>query len=101
MRLLAVLAALAVLTSGAEAQQLDFKRVSRSGDELLAYRWRDHDKHVHTLAFTLTRGASSAGCCGCSRAAPSAWWWPDRRGPSPEPRPPSKTRGCKRGEPRG
>jgi hypothetical protein len=53
----AALAALIALSMGAEAQQLDFKRVSRSGDELLSYRWRDHDKHVHTLAFTLTRQA--------------------------------------------
>ena len=38
-------------------------------------------------AFTLTSGASSAACCGCSRAAPSACWPPARRGPSREPSP--------------
>src|SRR4029079_7767647 len=44
-----------LLAAPVEAQQLDFKRVSRSGDELLSYRWRDHGKHGHTLSFTLTR----------------------------------------------
>jgi len=45
-----------VLIGGpAEAQQLDFKRVSRSGDESLSYRWRDLEKREHTTAFTLTR----------------------------------------------
>lgn len=53
----AVLAALVVLAGGAEAQQLDFKRVSRSGDELLSYRWRDQERHERSLAFTLTRQA--------------------------------------------
>ncbi len=57
MRLGAVRAALVALASGAEAQQLDFKRVSRSGDELLSYRWRDHDRRERTIAFTLTRQA--------------------------------------------
>jgi hypothetical protein len=58
MRLGAALAALvAFTTAGAEAQQLDFKRVSRSGDELLSYRWRDHERHEHSVAFTLTRQA--------------------------------------------
>jgi hypothetical protein len=56
MRLLLVLAAL-VAGSGAEAQQLDFKRVSRSGDELLSYRWRDSARHERGVAFTLTRQA--------------------------------------------
>jgi hypothetical protein len=56
MRLWLVLAAL-VAGSGAEAQQLDFKRVSRSGDELLSYRWRDSARHEHSVAFTLTRQA--------------------------------------------
>lgn len=55
----AVLAALVLvgLATPVEAQQLDFKRVSRSGDELLSYRWRDQFKHVHALSFTLTRQA--------------------------------------------
>jgi hypothetical protein len=57
LRLGAVLAALLALASGAEAQQLDFRRVSRSGDELLSYRWRDHDRRERTMAFTLTRQA--------------------------------------------
>ena len=57
MRLCLLLAALGAFASGAEAQQLDFKRVSRSGDELLSYRWRDHDRHEHNVAFTLTRQA--------------------------------------------
>lgn len=57
---LAALIALAsgdALSAGAEAQQLDFKRVSRSGDELLAYRWRDAERHERNVAFTLTRQA--------------------------------------------
>jgi hypothetical protein len=55
----AVLAALVLagLAAPVEAQQLDFKRVSRSGDELLSYKWRDQFRHVHTLSFTLTRQA--------------------------------------------
>jgi hypothetical protein len=57
MRLGLLLAALAAFASGAEAQQLDFKRVSRSGDELLSYRWRDYSRHEHSVAFTLTRQA--------------------------------------------
>jgi hypothetical protein len=54
----AVLAALISLWADAvAAQQLDFKRVSRSGDELLGYRWKDSAKHDYTVAFTLTRDA--------------------------------------------
>ncbi len=54
----AALAALMILCGAeAEAQQLDFKRVSRSGDELLSYRWKAADKHEYTAAFTLTREA--------------------------------------------
>ena len=53
----AVLAALILLSGGAAAQQLDFKRVSRSGDELLSYRWKDSERHEHAVAFTLTRQA--------------------------------------------
>ena len=57
MRLAILLAALLALAGGAEAQQLDFKRISRSGDELLSYRWRDHERHERQVAFTLTRQA--------------------------------------------
>ena len=39
----------------AGAQQVDFKRVSRSGDELLSYRWRDSEKREYATAFTLTK----------------------------------------------
>lgn len=54
----AVVAALISLwASAVAAQQLDFKRVSRSGDELLSYRWKDSAKHDYTAAFTLTRDA--------------------------------------------
>jgi len=56
-RLRAVLAALLVFGGEAAAQQLDFKRVSRSGDELLTYRWRDSGQREHTTSFTLTRQA--------------------------------------------
>jgi hypothetical protein len=57
MRLGPLLFALVALASGAEAQQLEFKRVSRSGDELLSYRWRDYLRQEHSVAFTLTRQA--------------------------------------------
>jgi hypothetical protein len=57
MRLGLLLAALVAFASGAVAQQLDFRRVSRSGDELLSYRWRDYGRHEHSIAFTLTRQA--------------------------------------------
>ncbi len=53
----AVLAALIAFCSAAEAQQVDFKRISRSGDELLSYRWKDAERHDHAAAFTLTRDA--------------------------------------------
>jgi hypothetical protein len=39
----------------AEAQQIDFKRTSRSGDEQLSYRWRDAGRHEYSTAFTLTK----------------------------------------------
>ena len=51
------LALLVVFGSAAEAQQLDFKRVTRTGDEQLSYRWRDHQRREHATAFTLTRQA--------------------------------------------
>ena len=54
----AVLAALISLwASAVDAQQLDFKRVSRSGDELLNYRWKDAAKHDYAVNLTLTRDA--------------------------------------------
>jgi hypothetical protein len=53
----AVLAALIAFCAVAEAQQVDFKRISRSGDELLSYRWKDAERHEHAVAFTLTRDA--------------------------------------------
>jgi hypothetical protein len=57
MRFALLLAALLACATGAEAQQLDFKRVSRSGDELLSYRWRDAERRERQAAFTLTRQA--------------------------------------------
>jgi hypothetical protein len=54
----AVLAALMILCGAvADAQQLDFKRVSQGGDELLSYRWKDADRREYDVAFTLTREA--------------------------------------------
>jgi hypothetical protein len=55
-RLLAVVTLL-LSGGGAYAQQIDFKRESRSGDEKLAFRWRDLDKREYTTAFTLTKAA--------------------------------------------
>lgn len=57
MRLGLLLVALVAFASGAQAQQLDFKRISRSGDELLSYRWRDYLRQEHSVSFTLTRQA--------------------------------------------
>ena len=57
MRLGLLLAALVAFASGAHAQQLEFKRISRSGDELLSYRWRDYLRQEHGVSFTLTRQA--------------------------------------------
>lgn len=57
MRLGLLLVVLMAFASGARAQQLDFKRVSHSGDELLSYRWRDYLRQEHSVAFTLTRQA--------------------------------------------
>jgi hypothetical protein len=51
------LAALLLWCGAAEAQQLDFKRNSRSGEEHLTFRWRDHERREHTTAFTLTKQA--------------------------------------------
>lgn len=53
----AVLAALIALCGGAEAQQLDFKGISRSGAELLSYKWKDARQRDFATSFTLTRDA--------------------------------------------
>lgn len=53
----AAAAALVLACSDVDAQQLDFRRVSRTGDEMLAFHWRDHDQRERTTAFTLTRQA--------------------------------------------
>jgi hypothetical protein len=53
----AAIAVLVLACSDARAQQLDFHRVSRTGDEMLSYRWRDHEKREHLTSFTLTRQA--------------------------------------------
>lgn len=55
--LAAVLLPLVLAGGSAQAQQIDFKRSSRSGDELLSYRWRDPEKREYTTAFTLTKDA--------------------------------------------
>ncbi|MBS0527273.1 MAG: hypothetical protein JSS04_26835 [Proteobacteria bacterium] len=57
MRLGLLLLALLVFAPAVEAQQLAFKRISRSGDELLSYRWRDYLRQEHGVSFTLTRQA--------------------------------------------
>jgi hypothetical protein len=57
MRLLLAAAVLLAMGGGARAQQIDFKRESRSGDEKLAFRWRDSDKREFATGFTLTKDA--------------------------------------------
>ena len=70
-----VLAAVLVLAAGsAHAQQLDFKRVSRSGDELLSYRWQDSDKREYTTAFTLTKDAIKEAETSFREFSMSAMW---------------------------
>lgn len=54
-----VLAALLVAGS-AEAQQLDFFRDRQGTQERLSYRWRDHDKRVHSMSVALRREAVDA-----------------------------------------
>ena len=74
MRLGLLLAALVAVASGAEAQQLDFKRISRSGDELLSYRWRDTDRREHNVAFTLTRQAIKEAEASFAEFSLEAMW---------------------------
>jgi hypothetical protein len=70
-----VLVALSLLVAGgAHAQQLDFKRVSRSGDELLSYRWRDADKREYSTAFTLTKEAIGEAETSFREFSLSAMW---------------------------
>jgi len=74
MRFALLLAALVALASGAEAQQLDFKRISRSGDELLSYRWRDSERREHAVAFTLTRQAIKEAEASFAEFSLEAMW---------------------------
>jgi hypothetical protein len=74
MRLALLLAALLALAGGAEAQQLDFKRVTRGGDELLSYRWRDAGGYERRLSFTLTREAIRAAEVSFAEYSLDAMW---------------------------
>ena len=78
MRLRSLIVGMAVLACGAGgnacAQQLDFKRVSRSGDELLSYRWRDSDKHEYAANFTLTKDAIKEAETSFREFSLSAMW---------------------------
>lgn len=71
-RLLAVV--LLLLCGNAHAQQLDFRRVSRSGDELLSYRWRDPGKREYTTEFTLTKQAIQQSETSFREFSLSAMW---------------------------
>ena len=68
-------AALALWCGAAEAQQLDFKRNSRSGDEHLSFRWRDHERREHTTAFTLTKQAIREAEASFVEFSIEAMWW--------------------------
>src|SRR5262249_22759584 len=75
----AVMAALVSLsaslcTSAVEAQQLDFNRITRSGDELLSYRWKDAEKHGYGLNFTLTRAAIKEAEASLHYSSMEAMW---------------------------
>jgi hypothetical protein len=74
MRLGLLLAALLAFAPGAEAQQLDFKRAVRGGDELLSYRWRDAGRHERQLSFTLTREAIRAAEASFAEYSLDAMW---------------------------
>ncbi len=54
--LLALLAALGVAGS-VEAQQVEFKRTIRAGEERLFYRWRDYSRQEFNTTFSLSREA--------------------------------------------
>ena len=69
-----ILAALALWGGSVEAQQLDFSRISRSGDELLTYRWRDHERREHTTAFTLTKQAIGDAEASFAEFSMDAMW---------------------------
>jgi hypothetical protein len=74
MRFGLLLAALVTFATGAEAQQLDFRRISRSGDELLSYRWRDAERHERQMAFTLTRQAIQESEASFAEFSLEAMW---------------------------
>ena len=74
MRFCLLLGALMALACGAQAQQLDFKRISRSGDELLSYRWRDSERREHAVAFTLTRQAIKEAEASFAEFSLDAMW---------------------------
>ena len=70
----AVLAALVLWCGSTEAQQLDFGRVSRTGDERLTYRWRDLDRREHATAFTLTKQAIQESEASFAEFSVDAMW---------------------------
>lgn len=47
--------ALLLVCGAAEAQQLDFQRTSRGGDETLVFRWRDLHQREHATALTVAQ----------------------------------------------
>lgn len=53
----AAVAALVLLGGIAQAQQLEFGRISRGGDEQLSWRWRDSAGLERRTSFTLTKEA--------------------------------------------
>lgn len=53
----AAVVALVAFAQPTVAQQLDFKRLTHSGDETLSYRWRGVDRRERIASFTLTRQA--------------------------------------------
>ena len=53
--LLCALLAVFGFADAAHAQQVEFKRVIRSGEERLYYRWRDHGRQEFNTSFTLDK----------------------------------------------